>query len=92
MLFIMLHLLARDVQGQTSNMGFNRFSLATDPKIVSAKATLSYLMELTTGLFQTDDYITFSLPSGYFEESTELSACTSNTEGITVTSCVTTKN
>ena len=47
----MIHFLAGDVQGQTSNMGFNRFSLATDPKIVSAKATLSYLMELTSGLF-----------------------------------------
>jgi hypothetical protein len=51
LLFMILYLFAGEVQGQTSNTGFYRFSLATDPKIVSAKATLSYLMELTTGLF-----------------------------------------
>ena len=32
------------------------------------------------------------MPLGYFEESEDVSACTSNTEGITVISCVTTKN
>ena len=51
LLFMMLHLFAGDVQGQASNKGFYRFSLATEPKTVSAKATLSYLMELTSGLF-----------------------------------------
>ena len=51
LLLMILHLLAGEVQGQTSNTGFYRFSLATDPKTVSAKATLSYLMELTSGLF-----------------------------------------
>lgn len=48
---MILHFFAGDVQGQTSNTGFYRFSLATDPKIVSAKATLSYLMELTSGFY-----------------------------------------
>jgi hypothetical protein len=51
-------------------------------------------MQLTTtvGNFATGDYLTFNLPGGYFIESTDLSGCTSNSVGITITSCETTKN
>ncbi len=46
----------------------------------------------SVGYYLTGDTITFDLPGGYFLVSTDLAGCTSKSEGITFSSCVTTKN
>ena len=79
--------------GQTGNFGFSNFGVLTTPLIVSAPANLEYLIQTrsTTGFYATGDTITFDLPGGYFIESTDLAGCTSLSEGITFSSCVTTR-
>ena len=66
--------------------------MTTNPLTVSAPAQLQYFIQINSLTFNTGDTITLDVPGGYFEESTDLAMCTTDSLFISITSCVTTTN